>query len=83
MVSSSVDLLEGQEALWRDLDRLQHWVIISGMKFNKGKCQVLHLGCCNVGHRHKLGDKWLESSRLERDLGVLLDSRLNMSHSVP
>ncbi|KAK4832343.1 hypothetical protein QYF61_021872 [Mycteria americana] len=75
----SVDSLEGQEALQRDLDRSEHWAIINGMKFNKLKCQILHLGRSNAGHKYKLGEKWLESSPAERDLGVLVDSRLNRS----
>ena len=39
-----VDSPEGQEALWMDPDRLEHCVMIYGMKFNKSKCQILHLG---------------------------------------
>ncbi|KAK4830251.1 hypothetical protein QYF61_009318 [Mycteria americana] len=46
---------------------------------NKSKCQILHLGCSNARYKYKLGDKWLESSPAERNLGVLVDSRLNMS----
>ncbi|KAK4831051.1 hypothetical protein QYF61_014983 [Mycteria americana] len=78
-LGGAVDSLEGQEALQRDLDRLEHWAILNGMKFNKNKCQILHLGQSNAGHKYKLGEKWLESSPAERDLGVLVDSRLNMS----
>ncbi|GAB0179848.1 mitochondrial enolase superfamily member 1 [Grus japonensis] len=67
------------DTLQRDLDRLEHWAMINGMKFNKLKCQILHLGQSNSGHKYKLGEEWLESSPAERDLGVLADSRLNMS----
>ncbi|KAK4816067.1 hypothetical protein QYF61_011075 [Mycteria americana] len=53
--------------------------MINGMKFNKSKCQMLHPAWSHVGHKHKLGEEWLESSPAERDLGVLVDSRLNRS----
>ncbi|KAK4829103.1 hypothetical protein QYF61_002141 [Mycteria americana] len=75
----AADSLEGQEALQRDLDRLGHGVIISGMKFNKSKCRILHLGRSNARHKYGLGEEQLESSPAERDLGVLVNSRLNMS----
>ena len=53
----AADSLEGQEALQRDLDRLEHWATINGMKFNKTKCWILHLGWSNVRHKYKLGKK--------------------------
>ncbi|GAB0189158.1 hypothetical protein GRJ2_001381100 [Grus japonensis] len=45
-----VDMLEGRDAIQRDLDRLE-----------------------------RLGREWIESSPEEKDLGVLVDKKFNMS----
>lgn len=63
------DTPEGSAAIQQDLSRLERWAGRNLLKYNEGKCRVLHQGKNNPRHQHKLGTALLESSEGERDLG--------------
>jgi len=73
------DTPEGCAAFQRDLERLESCAQRNLMRFNKGKCRVLHLGRNNPMHQYRLRADLLESSSAERDLGELMDNKLTVS----
>ncbi|RMC20263.1 hypothetical protein DUI87_01109 [Hirundo rustica rustica] len=47
-------------------------------RFNKTECQILQFGQNNPLQHYSLATEWLDSSEAEREMGVLIDGRLNM-----
>ena len=66
-------------AIQRDLDRLERWACANFMNFNKAKVQDPTHVSGNPNHKYRLGRKWIESSPVEKDLGISMNGKLTMS----
>ncbi|PKU44149.1 rna-directed dna polymerase from mobile element jockey-like [Limosa lapponica baueri] len=75
----TVNTPEGRDAIQRDLDRLEGWACAKLVKFNQDKYKVPHVEEGNSKHKSRLGRERTESSPEEKDLGVSVDEKLNMS----
>ena len=73
------DAPAGCASIERHWDRLEKWTNRNLMKFNKRKCKVLSLGSNNPLRQNRLGTDWLESRFAEKDLGLLVDTKLTTS----
>ncbi|PKU48550.1 glutamate receptor-interacting protein 1 isoform x4 [Limosa lapponica baueri] len=73
-----IDVCTQVYAYRRDLDKLEKRANRNLMKFNKGKYKVLHMGRINPVYQYMLGADQLESSLVEKQLGVLVDTRLTV-----
>ena len=72
-----MDCLESTEASHQSRERFEGSLCLHKAE----KCWVVQLGWGSPGS--VWGNEGLESSPTEKDLGVLADSKLSMSHSVP
>ena len=75
-VYRNVTSAEGPVSLQTDLDSLVEWSDLWQLPFNSDKCHSMHLGYNNPNHVYHMGDKQLDQSNHEKDLGVLIDNQL-------
>ena len=70
---------ERGDAIEKDLDKLERWAQAKFMRFKKAKCKVQHLHCGNPRDQYRLGDEGNGISPVEKDLGVLVGDKWDMS----
>ena len=71
-LSGEASTVEQRECLQEDINSLHEWAQKWQMQFNADKCSILHMGRNNVNHPYELGERTLQSSRCEKDVGVLM-----------
>ena len=74
-----VDCQQDRDSFQEMLDKLEAWSQDWQLLFNRGKCKVIHCGKNNPRQEYTIGGHRLESSKQEKDLGVLIDENLKPS----
>ena len=65
-----------------DLDKLVKWSQTWQMNFNISKCKVMHVGRVKREALYTMGGQEMQKTTIERDLGVMVNSKLSASDQV-
>lgn len=76
-ISRKISCQQDVAGLQADLDELQIWASENGMSFNDDKCVIQRFGHTNVPATYKINSVALSSIAVHKDLGVLIDSKLD------
>ena len=75
-------VIEGNRLLQEDLNKVVEWARKWKMEFNVDKCKVMHLGHNNPRGTYSMGDRQLEATEGEKDLGVFIDNKLDFGKHI-
>ena len=75
-VYHTVSTLPDIQELQDDIDALQTWSQNWQLPFNTKKCKLMHLGHRNDAHQYSMHGEVLQEIDNEKDLGVVVDSKL-------
>ena len=78
----SIQSDEDYQLLQQDLDNLYRWSKDWQLCFNVTKCKVLHIGSNQHNRVYRLGSDCITSSSVEKDLGILVDNKLQILRTV-
>ena len=70
------------EILQKDLHNVREWAEKWKMAFNLDKCKIMHLGHSNPQTDYYLGGSSLAVTKEEKDLGVLIDDKLDFGKHI-
>ena len=71
-----------QDIFQSDLDKLVDWSETWQMKFNFSKCKIMHIGRVKYENKYEMGGQELLKIEKEKDLGVMVNSKLSSSEQV-
>lgn len=80
-IFKSINNANDVNILQNDIDKLVNWSDRWLLKFNSSKCNHMHLGDSEA-HSYKMGNDILNSVTEEKDLGIIIDSKLNFQQHI-
>ena len=72
----------GKDILQQDLCSVLEWAKKWKMEFNVEKCKILHIGNNNPKHKYNMDGKELIETEKEKDLGILIDCKLDFGSHI-
>lgn len=75
---------EDSTVLQENIDKITKWCRDNGMALNASKCSIIsfYRGSLKIDSQYKIGDDTLGRATVIRDLGVMLDEKLNFKSHV-